>query len=52
MGNALFGENISMDEIQSIIIKAFGEKRENLTEADLEKIMNTKVRERREIHCR
>lgn len=32
-----------MNEIESIIMKAFGEKREALTEADLEKIMNTKM---------
>ena len=32
-----------MSEIRSIIIKAFGEWREELTEQDLEKIMNTKM---------
>lgn len=32
-----------MNEIESIIMKAFGEKREALTEMDLEKIMNTKM---------
>ena len=32
-----------MSEIRSIIIKAFGEWREELTELDLEKIMNTKM---------
>lgn len=32
-----------MSEIRSIIVKTFGESREELTELDLEKIMNTKM---------
>jgi len=32
-----------MSEIERIIMKTFGEKREALTETDLEKIMNTKM---------
>ena len=32
-----------MSEIRSIIVKTFGEEREELTELDLEKIMNTKM---------
>ena len=31
-----------MSEIRSIIVKTFGEERDELTELDLEKIMNTK----------
>lgn len=38
-----FGESIPAEEIESIIMKAFGEKKESLTENDLERIMNTKV---------
>ena len=32
-----------MSEIRSIIVKTFGEERDELTELDLEKIMNTKM---------
>lgn len=38
-----FGETIPIEEIEMIIYNTFGEKKEILTESDLEKIMSTKV---------
>ena len=38
-----FGDDISVDEIEAVIKQTFGRKKEQLTEQDLEMILNTKV---------
>lgn len=38
-----FGDDISVDEIEAVIKQTFGCKKEQLTEQDLEMILNTKV---------
>lgn len=38
-----FGEDISVDEIEAVIRQTFGYLKEELSEQDLERIMNTKV---------
>ena len=38
-----FGEDISVDEIEAVIKQTFGREKEQLTEQDLEMILNTKV---------
>ena len=42
--HVFFGESIPIEEIETIIFKTFGEKRDVLSESDLERIMSTKVR--------
>ncbi|CBK22138.2 uncharacterized protein [Blastocystis hominis] len=42
--HVFFGESIPIEEIEAIIQRTFGEKRDELTQPDLERIMNTKVR--------